>query len=302
LRRRLKWTLSFDDTSHTTGLARAEVVDVCLLAEDSVMTHEEDRLSTSTWFCLAILAVGTIIVLLTSGCAMYTDHAAFAMNPRPVVSAAQYRMAPPDVVLIASPNVRELHNHRQTISPDGKLHLPMLGSIFVAGKTCEEVSIEIERLANQYVGNAHISVRIDSFESQKIYVFGEVARPGPYVYTGTNTLLETMALAQPTRLADPQRIHVLRPDENGELVTRMTVNLDDMVKRGVMRHNAMLLDGDIIYVPANGLASIGLVFQQLLLPFHAPTTPAPASTTVIHHHHYGCQHEGASQSNISQTP
>ncbi len=266
------------------------------------MTHEEDRLSSSTWICLAILAVGTVVVLLAGGCATYTDHHVFAHDPRPVVTAKEYRMAPPDAVLITSTNVRDIHGHRETISPDGKLHLPLLGSVHVAGKTCEEVSIELERLANEHHGNAQVSVRVIAYESQKIYVFGEVARPGPYVYNGANTLLGTMALAQPTRLADPQRIHVLRPAADGELVSRMTVNLDDMVKRGELRHNALLEEGDIIYVPANGLASIGLVFQQLLLPFHPSSSRVQAPTTIIHHHHHGCQHDGACAGHVEQAP
>lgn len=251
------------------------------------MIHEnEDRLSSSTWFCLAILTFGTIIILLTGGCAMYSDHHAFMQDSRPVVSAQAYRLAPPDAVMILSSNVRELHGQQQTISPDGKLHLPMVGSVYVAGKTCEEVSIELERLANERYGNADIAVRVVSYESQKIYVFGEVARPGPYVYNGSNTLLGTLAQAQPTRLADPQRIHVLRPDEKGELIQRMTINVDDMIKRGETRYNAQLIDGDIIYVPANGLASVGLVLQQLLIPFQPSNTRVQAPATVIHNHYY----------------
>ena len=45
----------------------------------------------------------------------------------------------------------------------------------------------------------------------------------------------------------------------------MTINLDKMVKEGDTALDAVLEEGDIVYVPANALASIGLALQQLLL-------------------------------------
>lgn len=107
-----------------------------------------------------------------------------------------------------------------------------------------------------------------------MFVFGEVLYPGSYPYRGTNRVLTTLAEAQPTRLADPARITVLRPNEDGELVRRMTISLDDMVKRGDVAHDAVLEEGDIIFVPPNPLAKVGLAVQQVLLPI------LPAAQTV----------------------
>lgn len=227
---------------------------------------KQDRISSATWICLAILALGTLAVLMMGGCTTFTDYDAFIKEPRPVVTATEYRMAPPDVVLVTSKRVREINNHSETIRPDGKLTLPLVGSVYVAGRTCEEVSAELQTKARDFYEDADVSVRIVSFQSKRIFVFGEVSRPGPYSYNGANTILGTMASAQPTRLADPERIQILRPSPDGSLVRRMTISLNDMVKRGDTQLNAVLEEGDIIYVPANTLAAIGLVFQQLLLP------------------------------------
>lgn len=235
--------------------------------------------ATPKWLAMIAIVLGALTLSLTGGCATYTDYDAFLTEPRPVVTATEYRMAPPDVVLVTSKRVREINNHRETIRPDGKLTLPLLGSVFVAGRTCEEVSAQLQTMARDYYEDADVSVRIISFQSKRIYVFGEVGRPGPYNYNGTNTVLDTLAAAQPSRLADPQRIQVLRPDPDGRLVKRMTISLDDMVKRGDTELNAVLEEGDIIYVPANALATIGLAFQQLLLPIQpaASTVQGPAS-------------------------
>lgn len=216
------------------------------------------------------LLTGTLtaaLLLLLAGCArVYTDYSAFVSDPHQLVSANEYRVAPPDVIQIRSKRVREIAGYTERISPDGRVNLPLLGPVFVAGKTQQEIAAELEDMARLYYQDADVSVHIASYQSQKIFVFGEVASPGPYAYTGANTLLRLMAQAQPTRLADPGKIQVLRPNRDGRLVKRMTVDMNKMVTEGDMTLNAMLEDGDVIYVPANPLAAVGLTMQQLLLP------------------------------------
>ncbi len=213
-------------------------------------------------------------MLLSFGCSYYTDYSAFISEPRPLVTLTDYQLAPPDAIQIASKRVRELNNHRQTIRPDGKVTLPLLGSVFVAGKTTDQLSDELEIMSQDFYEDADITVRVVGFHSKKIFVFGEVSSPGPYAYDGANTVLETLAAAQPTRLADPSRIQILRPNKNDQLIRRMTINLDKMVKQGDTALDAVLEEGDIVYVPPNALATVGLALQQVLLPLQ------PAASTV----------------------
>lgn len=212
------------------------------------------------------LAVAALLAVL-AGCApRYTDYSAFIQQPRPAVSAASYLLEPPDVIQVRSRRVREIDGHSEMIAPDGRINLPLLGPVFVTGKTTEQVAQELHEMAATYYEDADVSVHVVRFNSKKIYVFGEVSTPGSYTYNGTNSVLSMMALAQPTRLADPSKVQVLRPSADGKLVRRMTVDLNKMVKRGETALDAQLLDGDVIYVPANPLAAVGLGLQQLLLP------------------------------------
>jgi len=223
--------------------------------------------------------IATVCALGLTGCQQtYTDYTSFINEPRPVVTATEYRIAPPDTVQIYSKRVREIHRHTEAISPDGKLTMPLLGRIYVAGKTTEEVEAEISVLAQEFYEDADVSVRVVNYASKKIFVFGEVARPGPYAYNGANTILETMAKAQPTRLADPAKIQVLRPNADGEMIRKMTVDLNKMVRQGDTLLDAVMEEGDIIYVPPTPLASVALGFQQLLLPIQpiAQTVAGPA--------------------------
>ena len=227
----------------------------------------------------AILFAFLMALLSAAGCQRYYDYDAFLTEPRPVVTATEYRMEPPDVVLITSKRVRELNGHREMVRTDGKLTLPLLGSVYVANRTTEEVSAMLERMAREYYDDADVSVRVVGYNSKKIFVFGEVGSPGVYPYNGGNTVLETLASAQPSRLADPTRIQILRPNADGERIHRMTIDLNKMVRKGDTSLDAVLEEGDIIYVPANAFATVGLALQQLLLPIQpaAATVEAPTN-------------------------
>ena len=225
----------------------------------SIMNKHSRYETSIAWLAL-------MSALMSFGCTHYTDYSAFISEPRPLVTLTEYRMAPPDTIQIASKRVRELNGYRETISPDGKITAPLIGSIFVAGRTCEEVAQELEEMARDFYEDADVTMRVIGYRSKKIYVFGEAAAVGPYTYDGANTVLETLAKAQPTRLADASRIQILRPNKDGDLIRRMTIDLDKMIKEGDIALDAVLEEGDIIYVPANPLAAVAMVFQQLLLP------------------------------------
>jgi len=223
-----------------------------------------------------------MLVLLLAGCqtTSYTDFDSFVRDPQPLVTTTDYKLAPPDVIRITSKRVRELHGHVETIRPDGRITLPLIGAVMVAGKTPEQASIEVENLARDFYEDADVSIRVDIFRSKKVFVFGEVQVVGAYPYDGTNTVLKTLATAQPTRLADPANIQVMRPNRDGQMVKRMTIDLNKMVKEGDTALDAVLEEGDILYVPPNPMASIGLAFQQLLLPLQPAANTVQAPTDI----------------------
>ncbi len=235
------------------------------------MTH----LRTQPLFTFPLMLAA---MLGLTGCAKeYTDYSAFIQTPKPIVTSNAYRLSPPDIIIIYSKRVREISGHHETIRPDGRITLPLLGSVFVAGKTPEQVSRELEQIAGQYYEDADVSLRVTHFNSKKIFVFGEVSRPGPYTYNGANTILRTLAAAQPTRLANPTHIQVLRPNGSGKMIKRMTIDLNKMVKEGDTTLDAVLSEGDILYVPPTLFAAAGLALQQILLPLQpaAATMNAP---------------------------
>lgn len=227
---------------------------------------------------MLIMAAGLFV---TVGCVdSYHDYDAFVHHPRPLVTSTSYQIMPPDAVVCESEIVREIDNHSQVVRPDGRIQLPLLGTFFVAGKTPEEVSSVLTQKAQEFYEDAEVTLRVQFFRSKQIYVFGEVLLAGPFPYNGTNTVLNTLAKAQPSRLADNTKIRVVRPNTDGQLVHKMTINLDDMVENGLVKHDAVLEEGDIVWVPPNPLAATGLFFQQVFLPIQPAASVVKGSASI----------------------
>lgn len=234
--------------------------------------------------CLLGLMVGL------TGCYNSDQVKAFLLEPRRPVSGLEYRVYPPDVIAVESLYVPEIQGISQQVRPDGKINLPLLGEISVAGKTPRQIEEAIKKVAKDYYEQVDATVQVVGYNSQSFYVFGQVATPGPMPWTGHDTLLDALAKTQPNTLAWPERIIVVRgakPLEGGYATSqpsgkyrregvhapmkdnpshKMTINLMAMVESGDMANNILLMPNDIIYVQPNPLASVGLALQNLLYP------------------------------------
>jgi len=211
---------------------------------------------------------------------------------------------PPDVLEISSRHVSEINGNRVIVRPDGKINLPLLGEIYVAGLTPRQIEEQIEKKASAYYEVVDATVNVAEYNSQNFYVFGEVYRPGPYRWTGSDTLLDALANAQPTRLAWPERIKVVRgsrPQRGGYATSQpsdqyvkkgihppspehpreeMTINLMAMIDSGDLANNILLKPNDVIYVQPNPFAAIGLAIQQVLFPVRPVLEAARVPATI----------------------
>lgn len=253
----------------------------------------------------SMLLLGVLAALATLGGCYHADEVnAFLCKPRNGVVASEYRCLPPDVLVFSSRRIVEIHGVEQQIRPDGKVNLPLVGEIDVSCRTPAEIEAVIRERAREYYEDADATVQIVGYNSQRYYVYGQVERPGPYPFTGHDTLLDALAQAQPTFLAWHKRIRLVRgsaPQEGGVpgVQTKqyyeegihpydpeaprhtMTFNLLAMVREGDLKNNVMLMPNDVIYVQAHPLAKAGLAIQSLLFPIRPMTeaarTPAAMS-------------------------
>ncbi len=181
------------------------------------------------------------------------------------VSPTTYKVEPPDIITIHAPLAPEVNNVKQQVAPDGTLNLDLLNRVYVAGYSPAQIEKLLTEKLKTYYSDVKVHVDVKD-RSQWYYVFGATRNSGPKRFTGRDTLLTALAAAQPTRLGWPDRIYVIEPSTNPQKRHVTVVNLKDMIQRGNTTANVLLEQGDIVYVPYNPLAAIGVGLQNILFP------------------------------------
>lgn len=194
------------------------------------------------------------------------------------MSASEYRVQPPDVLEISCAQSPEIDGEEQPLRQDGKISLRLLGEVEVAGLTPVEASRKLESLLSKYYVDPRVNVRVTDYRSKRFFVFGQVSRPGSYLYTGRDTLLNVLSQAQPTFLAWRSQVKLIRPSHDDSKRHVMTVDADRIVQQGKLEQNVMLQENDIVYVPPTPFAWIGLRMREIVWPVSpimgAAETPA----------------------------
>ena len=160
---------------------------------------------------------------------------------------ADYVMGPGDNVRIQFFG-KENRSFDAVVSRDGEISLPEIGPLAVAGLTFSEMRQEIiDRVAEQKIG-VRASITMGELRSIRIFVLGDVERPGSYVVSGLSTLTNALFVSGGVRLSGSLRDVQLK--RNGTVVGR--VDLYDLLLRGDTRGDRRLMPGDVIFVPPVG--------------------------------------------------
>src|SRR5687767_12485128 len=76
------------------------------------------------------------------------------------LSTREYRVDPPDEIIIKAPNIKELDGVRQKVRPDGKITLNMINDVYVVGMTPTEISALLKTLVSKYFEQPDIKVEV----------------------------------------------------------------------------------------------------------------------------------------------
>ncbi|MGH9348879.1 MAG: polysaccharide biosynthesis/export family protein [Vicinamibacterales bacterium] len=197
-------------------------------------------------------------------------------------TAVSYVIGPRDVLAITVFDQTTLSN-KYTVETDGTFTFPLVGRVRAAGLTLRDFESELKRLlADGYFKDPQLSVAIDEYRSQRIFVVGEVRQPGTVALAGGMTLIEVLARAGSTLPTASGEVLVVRhqidadgprlPDTDLSEVIR--VSLKDL-EAGGRTQNVQLRDGDTIFVPQ---AAFVYVFGQVRNP---GSYPIQRDTTVL---------------------
>jgi polysaccharide biosynthesis/export protein len=133
-----------------------------------------------------------------------------------------------------------------TVGASGSVVLPFIGSVKAAGLTLEEFGKRVMDALRSQMRNPQVTVDVRSYRSARIYVDGEVNKPGQQTIDDVPmTLPEALDRAGgPTRLADRSAVSLIR----GTKVVK--VNLDSLIGMGIDPNKIVLAKGDTLRVPS----------------------------------------------------
>ena len=158
------------------------------------------------------------------------------------------------------------------VSESGAVSLPVLGVVPVAGKTLQGVQEEIERelSGRNVLQNPRVAVAVKEYRSRRISVIGAVNAPGVYaLHENVSTLMDMLSLAGGPAAGAGEIAYVLRGAEGESEPLRIVVDMEELFERGRSDLNAVLRDGDVVYVPKAPLIYIyGAVRQPGGFPLH----------------------------------
>lgn len=155
-----------------------------------------------------------------------------------------YVMGPGDTlnVQIYGANNRAL---QLTIDRNGDVQVPDVGPMQVAGLTFDEVAELVKSRIKDAMMGVDVSVTAGALRSIRVFVLGDVNRPGAYVVSGLSTVSNALLASGGIRSIGSLRgIEVKR---NGKVVSRL--DLYDFLLKGDMSNDVTLLDGDVVFIP-----------------------------------------------------
>ena len=179
----------------------------------------------------------------------------------PAAQSANYVVGPQDVLIITSYDQPDLTG-KFTIDADGSFTYPLIGRVTVGGMTLRQVEEMLEKvLVDQgFFRSPQLTVSVEQYRSQRIYIVGEVRTPGAYPLSGDMRLVEALALAGSTLPTASGEAVVVHPSEQGILVDPLApdptasdsgnvVRVDlRLLENGDLSQNVDLRSGDTIFV------------------------------------------------------
>jgi len=134
------------------------------------------------------------------------------------------------------------------VRPDGKISLPLLNDVQAAGLTPPQLATAITTSLNKFVTSPQVTVIVTQINSQRVYLLGEVARPGAYTLIPGMTILQALSNAGGfSSYANPKKIYLLR-QENGKQ-QKLFFNYKEVIEGKRTDQNVLLKTGDTIVVP-----------------------------------------------------
>ena len=158
-----------------------------------------------------------------------------------------YVIGPDDVLIVVFWREKDLSGE-VTVRPDGRISIPLLQDLVAAGLTPEQLRDKLNVEALRFVEDPNATVVVKEINSRRVFITGQVTKPGPYRLTSPTTVVQLISMAGGLlEYADKENIAVMRT-ENGVPVS-YRFNYKDITQRKNLKQNIALMPGDTVLVP-----------------------------------------------------
>jgi len=191
---------------------------------------------------------------------------ALAQQPAPSTAAPSsvsdaYRIRSGDKLSIKFLYHPELNEPAVVVRPDGFIALLMIDEVTAKGLTVSELKAGIEKAYSETLLNPVVSVNLVEFVAPRVYVGGQVAKPGSYELRAGQTLIQAIILAGGfTRDANRKMVLHAQPVEGGKLKLA-TFDVARMLSDSTAAQEVLLLDGDYVFIPDSKLSKISRILE-----------------------------------------
>jgi polysaccharide export outer membrane protein len=179
----------------------------------------------------------------------------------PFAFAQDYLLGPGDVLAISVYGFEDLQVKDLAIRPDGKIAFPLVGELTAAGLSSGQLSKQLTQGLAEYLKDPKVTINIQKYRTTRVYVLGEITKPGVYELDKQHDLLNAISMAGGyTKTTAKKNVFIVKKDKPDQPIK---ANLLDILEKGDMRQNYALAEGDVVYLTHNGRID----FVRDVMPF-----------------------------------
>lgn len=162
-------------------------------------------------------------------------------------AGTRYTIQPGDKLQVAVWNEPDLQKEI-LVAPDGSIAFPLVGELSVVGKSIDQLRQEISERLSKYIAEPIVTVTIQEVLGNKVYVIGQVNRPGQFVVNPMVDVMQALSMAGGTTpYASLNNITILR--RRGDRQISIPFKFGDVSSGKNLNSNIVLQSGDVVIVP-----------------------------------------------------
>jgi polysaccharide export outer membrane protein len=179
------------------------------------------------------------------GLAIFISNTTVAQQVEPPDES--YKVLPGDMLRISVWGEENLDDE-VLVRPDGAISFPLCGDISARNRSVTELQEDITERLSRYISDPVVTVSVAQVLGNKVYVIGQVNRPGDYVVNPRVDVLQALTMAGGTTpFASLNDIKILR--RTGDRQEAFQFRYDDVIKGRNLEQNVILQSGDVVVVP-----------------------------------------------------